>query len=229
MSNDLLPLEPSWSTWAERLRWHLGEIPTLMGAMLTLRVPVRSARYDREIVSGSSPDGSPAPLNVEAIDDADGLWVELARFGSIVEGWFEELGEWDEEAGVVAVAAMPGMTSVYRGRLVAGVHFTVDEATAFDEASDVVQWIGHRADLVSGREELRIEAERLCVLVRKLRSRYLVDRAQRARPLRRQCRTCGEVAVVVEWAELILPTKAKGIGRCTACGQGYVETGERTK
>ncbi|WP_105567143.1 hypothetical protein [Microbacterium halophytorum] len=223
MPNDLMSMDPSWSTWAERLRWHLGEIPTLMGAILALRVPLRAARYDREVVSGSGADGSPAPLNVEAIDDADDLWRELARFGATVEGWFEELGEWDEHAGVIAVSAMPGMTSIFRGHLVAGVHVSLDEATAYDEASDVTQWIGRRADLISGRDDLRVEAERLCVLVRKLRSRYLVDRVQRSRPLRRQCRTCGEVAVVVEWAELVSRTKAHGVGRCTACGQGYVE------
>ena len=206
MLHEPLPLDPAWSSWAERLRWHLSEIPGLLVTLSTRRAPMKVARYDREIVSGSGADEAPAPVNVEVVDDLDALWRGLGELGGLAGGWLERRGVWDEDLGSMAYDEAP----------------TIGRAVNLREASALIGWLGRRALEIQVRDELRTPAEALCERVRKLRSRYLVDRAA-SRPLLRRCTVCEEVAVMVEVAEIKAFGRVVGVGRCGSCGQMYEE------
>ena len=222
--HDLMPIDPSWTTWRERFAWHMGEIPNLIGETLRHRNPTRAARYDREIVDGGGPEGTPAPLNVDAVDDADELWRALAGLAETVDGWFNTAAE---DAPTIErssfVDRMPVMQSAKRGGVVVGVHPLLDEHEALVQAGNVVAWLIRMGGEVKKRTVLVEAAEAVEPIVRRLRLRYLVERKKAGSPLRRRCRTCGEVAVVVEWAEMVSASKPMGVGRCTSCGQLYVE------
>ena len=228
--NDLKQMPESWLTWRERFAWHLREVPGLLGEILKHRDPVKAARYDRELVSGSGTEGTPAPTNVDAIDDADELWAALLSFALEVDSWFNTAAEEvDMPSSVVGVDGasfvdrIPEVRAARRGGVVVGVHPEVNAAGAFDQASELVEWLVRRGGEVKKRPHLVASAEKLEPVVRRLRLRYLVERRRAGKPMRRRCTTCGEVAVIVEWAEMVSPTKPMGVGRCADCGQLYVE------
>lgn len=221
---DLLEAPESWVTWRERFAWHMGEIPNLIGETLRHRNPTKAARYDREIVDGGGPEGTPAPMNVDAVDDADELWRALIGLAETVDGWFNTAAE-DAPTleGSSFVDRMPAVRSAKRGGVVVGVHALLDEHEALVQAGDVVAWLIRMGGEIKKRPLLVEAAEEVEPLVRKLRLRYLVERKKAGSPLRRRCTTCGEVAVIVEWAEMVSASKPMGVGRCSSCGQLYVE------
>lgn len=224
MSHDLMPLDPSWVSWAERFAWHLDEIPDLISQILKHRDPTKAARFDRERVSGSGADGTPAPVNVVAIDDADEMWTSLMTLAHAADGWFEVHAAWNQKlAEMVRVDPLPEVRSAMRGAIVIGVHPSVDEHGAMWDAYDVAAWLKRHASGIEHRRELAGMADDLERVVRSLRRRYGVDRRRPGAPMRRQCSTCGAVAVIVEWAESVGRYEVQGAARCLECRQAYVE------
>lgn len=224
MPNDLMAIDPTWVTWRERFAWHMGEIPNLIGETLRHRNPTRSVRYDREIVDGGGPEGTPAPMNVDAVDDADELWSALIRFAEMVDSWFNTAAqEVPTIEGSSFVERMPTVQSAKRGGIVAGVHALLDEHQALVQAEAVASWLIRMGGEIRKRPSLVAEAETMEPLVRKLRIRYGVQRRRAGAPMRRRCVTCDEVAVIVEWAESVGDREVRGAARCLECRQVYVE------
>ena len=62
-----------------RFDWHTALIPTLLHAMRAGVVPLRAATTDDVKVSRSK-GAAPAPLNLNAVDDADELWAKLVIY-----------------------------------------------------------------------------------------------------------------------------------------------------
>lgn len=62
------------SGWEKRLRWHVDQIPTILHTIRTATVPLRATKYDANKVQASKGD-APAPVNLNAVDDADDLWA----------------------------------------------------------------------------------------------------------------------------------------------------------
>ncbi|NHI16850.1 hypothetical protein [Microbacterium excoecariae] len=214
---DLKPMPGDWGSWVERLRWHVDLVPGLLEAMREHMHPVGAAVYDRELVSGSGAEGSPAPLRVEAVDDADALWRELLELQDVVERWLEgeRADRYGEELALRMAIRAERTESTPRGELSSSMTGAAVRLRGFE----ITGYLLEHAEAIEMRGELRAAAELLFELVRRMRAKYAPS-ARRAH--RRRCTTCGDVAVVVEWAELITRTRAVGVGRCTECGQTYV-------
>jgi len=218
MHDDTKPMPEEWSRWVESLRWHLDLVPGLLEAMRAARIPSAAAQMGAERVSGSGANGSPAPLRVEATDDGDLLWRELGELLDIIDRWFE--GEQADRYGAELVARIATRAdraeTTARGEM--SPNLTATEARL--RGYEITNAILDRAEQIADRPALRDACETLFTTLRRLRARYAPE-AKRAR--RRRCTTCGEVAVVCEWAVLVTRTVARGYATCTECGQEYME------
>ena len=234
--HDLMPMPDAWTTWRERFEWHMSQIPNLIGETLRHRNPTRAARYDREIVDGGGPEGTPAPMNVEAVDEADALWSAFMMLGELVDSWFNVPAEDVPAAsagafvdGSVFVSRMPVVLSARRGGVVVGVHALLDEHEALVQAQSVASWLVSMGGEIRRRPVLVEAAEQVEPLVRRLRGKYLVERRRASVVMRRRCGTCGVLAVAVEWVEVGERDAygragvVKGVAVCSSCGQQYEE------
>jgi len=204
-----LALDPEWAAWTTRYEWHVDQIPGLLEVMRLDMVPLAASQTDKVIVSGTKGDGTPVPLRLDAVDDADDLWGALAAYTLEVA---DLLGE--QPPHVLRA-------SWWRAGQVQGVRAAADARKVRSDAFEVVAWLVDRETLIAPETGLQDSEEHLFALIRKARARWkAAPRPRRARP--RPCATCGDVAVLIDWMDVpggIGP--ALPVGRCSTCGEQY--------
>lgn len=62
------------SGWERRLRWHVDQLPVILETIREARVRLRAAKYDANRVQESRGE-APAPIDLNAVEDADDLWA----------------------------------------------------------------------------------------------------------------------------------------------------------
>lgn len=194
-----------------RLRHALNEIPNLMANMRLKIDPIHAAQYDGEKVSREKRAGSPAPLNIDPLDDADALLAKLAL-------WTDDLGE--------KLNVRPPSIRIWMGSSEPQGFHVVSPASAHDIATQFVHWFTTRLDDIADTNSAAAfhddiawgwedpQGDYRSPGVFKLKGQYGIE----PRPLRaadkRECPVCGEREVIVKWPDLFDPDIAVLCGRC---------------
>ncbi|MGK9222268.1 MULTISPECIES: hypothetical protein [unclassified Microbacterium] len=205
---DLLALDPEWVAWEEQYTWHLDQVPALLHTIRATVLPLAASQTDKVIVSGSKADTTSLPFRLDAVDEADDLWAALVEYALEVA-----------DTLTLDRPAVLRATWFTRGH-VAGIRAATSADTARAHAWEIVGWLIGHAPVIVEHDTLQAGEDHLFQLIRKARARHHITRPRRARP--RPCAVCGDVAVLVDWAEIpggIGP--AEPVGACQTCGQTY--------
>jgi hypothetical protein len=192
--------------WERRYEWHLGSVPKLLGAMLTLAAPSigvsrAGSQFDRpQITGGGYYDTTPtARMDQKAGEDAAGLWALLADYASAVSEWLD------------APTSIPARCPAYA-------------QTAHDTALLLVGALIDQSARIYHVHELDDTEAGIFREIRRLQGRYLPD-FDGLPQHGRDCVLCGaERSVRARWVD----APAGGVrpvmrAACRVCGMDYSE------
>lgn len=187
-----------------RIRHALLEIPDMVAVMRTKVIPKGVANYESERVQ-EQVEGSPAPLNVDALDASDALFVKLVS-------WIDDIAP-RLKTTAPSIRVWMGMTEPQGMR-------PVSAKAAHDQASQLVHWFLVRLDTIAELGMVTEFHDDLCwgwdgsPGVYKLTGQYGAN----PRPVRaadkRECPVCGKREVFVKWPDKFDPDIAVLCGRC---------------
>lgn len=187
-----------------RMKYALEAIPDLM-ANMRLRISPRDGADFIPFGAHAKPAGSPAPLNVAALDKSDALFAKLVS-------WTELFAE-EFETTPPSLVRWMNATETQGFRL-------VSPAAAHDQSKQLTHWLIARLDRISASPTVAEFHDDLCwgwedaPGVYNLTGAYGVE----PRPVRasekRECPVCGRMEVFVKWPDTFDPDMAVMCGRC---------------
>lgn len=194
----------AWFRWVDRYEWHMDRVAPLLQQQRAAVTPQATASMDRPRVSGSG-QVDPAPLRVDAVDDADALWGMLHDYVDVT-------------SRLMGVCPWP--------RIVMPAHVPAGPAAAWRAGFVACAWLtGHVRDVVL-HAELAAAEEPLFRAVRRGVHMYGLTPARPRRARRRPCPVCGVDAMTAEWVD-VDGHGVQGVARCQHCGH-TITGGEST-
>lgn len=173
---------------ADWLRRALGDVPTLLLTMRELAVPTLQANTEPR-VSGST-EKTTAPLNIDAVDEADALWGMVC---ALAIDYAQRAGDWRQMPDAIDRQwLVPGSAEF------AVVGFSsIDPDRIYADVVEVTRYLGERSFTLAVNREYSVPVDELVAAIDAGRARHPgAQQVLQTRQHRHRCPKCLKHGVV---------------------------------